>query len=106
MTSIPYILFSVSVDKFDFSTLLFWKRRRSAESDVASSSFSSSSAKSAPEDEVEEPPETKEVGVSLRGLTKSYGRGKLAVSDLSLDFFVGEVTGLLGHNGAGKSTAM
>ena len=50
------------------------------------------------------------VGVSLRGLTKIYrvsrNEEKIAVDNLSLDFRVGEVTALLGHNGAGKSTTM
>ncbi len=43
--------------------------------------------------------------VSLRRLCKRYG-SKAAVEDLSLDFYAGEVAGLLGHNGAGKSTTM
>ncbi len=43
--------------------------------------------------------------VSLRRLCKRYG-SKAAVEDLSLDFYEGEVAGLLGHNGAGKSTTM
>ena len=50
------------------------------------------------------------VGVSLRGLTKIYRisrtEEKIAVDNLTLDFRVGEVTALLGHNGAGKSTTM
>ncbi len=52
-----------------------------------------------------------EVGVSLQGLTKVYDassrkRRKVAVDGLTMDFHVGEVTCLLGHNGAGKSTTM
>ena len=50
------------------------------------------------------------IGVSLKGLTKIYasrkGKRKVAVDDLTLDFNIGEVTCLLGHNGAGKSTTM
>jgi ABC-type polysaccharide/polyol phosphate transport system ATPase subunit len=51
------------------------------------------------------------VGVSLTGLTKIYHESsrkkkKVAVDHLTMDFHVGEVTCLLGHNGAGKSTAM
>ena len=50
------------------------------------------------------------IGVSLQNLTKIFsisGKEKrVAVNDLSLDFHVGEVTALLGHNGAGKSTMM
>lgn len=45
------------------------------------------------------------VVLSLRGLTKSYG-DLLAVDDLSLDVFRGEILGFLGPNGAGKTTAI
>ena len=51
-----------------------------------------------------------QVGVSLTGLTKIFEsrrvRRKVAVDNLTMDFHVGEVTCLLGHNGAGKSTTM
>ena len=57
------------------------------------------------------PPEGKDVGVSVRNLCKVYnlvkkGEKKVAVNRLSLDFYQNEVTALLGHNGAGKSTTM
>lgn len=41
--------------------------------------------------------------VRLEKLSKSF-RGRLALSDLSLTIEPGEIFGLLGHNGAGKST--
>ena len=41
--------------------------------------------------------------IQLRNLTKAF-RGKPALHDLSLDVAQGEIYGLLGHNGAGKST--
>ena len=50
------------------------------------------------------------IGVSLKNLTKVYSIGKneerKAVNNLTLDFMMGDVTALLGHNGAGKSTMM
>ena len=42
--------------------------------------------------------------IALRNLTKSF-KGKPAVHGLTLDVPRGEIFGLLGHNGAGKSTA-
>ena len=46
----------------------------------------------------------------MENLTKIFcvsGQEKrVAVNNLTLDFHVGEVTALLGHNGAGKSTMM
>lgn len=43
--------------------------------------------------------------ISLRQVTKTFG-SRVAVEDLSLTVPRGEVFGLLGHNGAGKSTAI
>lgn len=42
--------------------------------------------------------------IELRGLKKSF-KGKPALHGLSLEVRRGEIFGLLGHNGAGKSTA-
>ncbi|GAA1644147.1 hypothetical protein GCM10009733_046550 [Nonomuraea maheshkhaliensis] len=43
--------------------------------------------------------------IEVRELTKRYG-STLAVSGLTFDVRPGQVTGFLGHNGAGKSTTM
>ena len=43
--------------------------------------------------------------ISIRHLTRSYG-DVVAVDDVSLEIERGEVVGLLGHNGAGKTTVM
>ncbi len=90
-------LFDYIVDKFRISNLYFWKKQKKTEMDNKSVS--------------QVDPENNEViGISLRNLTKIYhgkgGKTKVAVRDLSLDFRAGEVTALLGHNGAGKSTTM
>ncbi len=46
-----------------------------------------------------------DVILSLKGLQKSYGE-LVAVKDLSLDVYRGEVFGFLGPNGAGKTTTI
>ena len=46
-----------------------------------------------------------EPSVSVRNLTKSFS-GRAVVDELSFDVQKGEVFGLLGHNGAGKSTTI
>src|SRR5271169_3623637 len=41
--------------------------------------------------------------ISVAGLTRHY-RGQLALDDVTLDLEPGSITGLLGRNGAGKTT--
>jgi D-xylose transport system ATP-binding protein len=43
--------------------------------------------------------------VELRNMSKAFG-GIRAVDDVSFDLYPGEVVGVLGHNGAGKSVLM
>lgn len=43
--------------------------------------------------------------IRIENLTKNYG-GKLALDDLNLTINDGEIFGLIGHNGAGKSTTI
>lgn len=58
----------------------------------------------------EEEPSHLKCGVSFHHLVKSYdsstGVTKLAVDDLCLNFYEGQITSFLGHNGAGKTTTM
>jgi ABC-2 type transport system ATP-binding protein len=49
--------------------------------------------------------DTQQVTLSASQLTRRFG-GKTIVHDLSLTLKHGEILGLLGHNGAGKSTTM
>ena len=51
-------------------------------------------------------PNAKEV-VSVKGLYKRYSRkAAWAVTDVTFNCYEGEIVGLLGHNGAGKSTTL
>lgn len=53
----------------------------------------------------EDEPSNKNAGIKIRGLRKVYGN-KVAVNNLNLNIYENEITVLLGHNGAGKSTTM
>ena len=44
-------------------------------------------------------------GIELINLTKKFG-SKTVVNNLSMNIYQGQITVLLGHNGAGKSTTM
>ena len=44
--------------------------------------------------------------LSIQHLHKVFGDGKVAVDDLCLEAYSGEIFALLGHNGAGKTTAL
>ncbi|XP_063977334.1 uncharacterized protein LOC135162614 [Diachasmimorpha longicaudata] len=55
---------------------------------------------------------TSEPGIRIRGLKKIYTKGLFktskveALKGVSMDFYKGQITALLGHNGAGKTTMM
>lgn len=44
--------------------------------------------------------------IEVRNLTKRWRKERLALDDVSFDLRQGEILGLLGHNGAGKSTVL
>ena len=47
----------------------------------------------------------REIAIRTRGLTKQYGE-RLAVNDLNLEVYRGDIFGFLGPNGAGKTTTI
>ncbi|CAG0880411.1 unnamed protein product [Darwinula stevensoni] len=51
-------------------------------------------------------PKTLKCGVVVQNLRKVYEDGKLAVDNLNLSFYEGQITAFLGHNGAGKTTTI
>ena len=44
--------------------------------------------------------------LDIRHYSKSYGEGKKAADDVSLRVMPGDISGVIGHNGAGKSTTI
>lgn len=55
---------------------------------------------------LEQEPLNVPIGVSVQNLTKIYEDSKVAVDDLSINFYENQITSFLGHNGAGKTTTM
>lgn len=49
----------------------------------------------------------KEMLISVKNLAKKYGgKTNYAVEDINIEGYAGEIIGILGHNGAGKSTTI
>src|SRR6516164_6237839 len=44
--------------------------------------------------------------ISVRNLSKQFTRGRRALDDVNFEVKEKEIVGLLGHNGAGKSTVL
>ena len=55
---------------------------------------------------IEEEPIGLKAGVQIKGLTKQYNKDKRAVNSIHINMYENQITALLGHNGAGKSTTM
>ena len=55
---------------------------------------------------IEKEPNHLNLGVSVQHLHKVYPNGKVAIEDLNLGFYEGQITSFLGHNGAGKTTTI
>ena len=53
----------------------------------------------------EREPSDKDIAVKIINLHKKFGRLR-AVNGINFNLFQGQITALLGHNGAGKSTTM
>ncbi|XP_075213435.1 phospholipid-transporting ATPase ABCA1-like isoform X2 [Lycorma delicatula] len=61
---------------------------------------------SASNENCEGDPTSLKIGISIHNLTKVYPNGKVAVRDLSINFYEDQITSFLGHNGAGKTTTI
>ncbi|KAF5277493.1 hypothetical protein FQR65_LT03830 [Abscondita terminalis] len=55
---------------------------------------------------IEDDPSDLEIGIKIQHLGKRFSGNKAAVKDLSLNVYKDQITVLLGHNGAGKTSTM
>jgi ATP-binding cassette, subfamily A (ABC1), member 3 len=86
-------------EKWNFPfTLKFWRGETRNETPLDLETEISSNRQS-----FEESPKGKTVGVAIRNLRKVFVE-KVAVEGLNLDIYEGQITVLLGHNSAGKTT--
>lgn len=77
----------------------FWKQYKVVDMELDENDFRGHA-------NVEEASGRKIPGITLKNLRKVYPDGKTAVVGLSLQMYQNQITVLLGHNGAGKSTVM
>ncbi|KAK5642705.1 hypothetical protein RI129_008872 [Pyrocoelia pectoralis] len=60
----------------------------------------------APNDNHDKEPVHLQPGIQIKNIGKIYSNKKMAVRDFSLNMYKDQITVLLGHNGAGKTTVM
>uniref|UniRef100_A0A0R3RQ99 ABC transporter domain-containing protein n=1 Tax=Elaeophora elaphi TaxID=1147741 RepID=A0A0R3RQ99_9BILA len=65
-----------------------------------------SSAPIAVSDNYEQEPNDLKLAIDICNLVKIYGNGTKALDGLNMRFYESQITALLGHNGAGKTTAI
>lgn len=77
-----------------------------AEKDADENQSEYSGAVYTPNDEFEPEPTNCLVGIQVKDLRKTYDNGKIACKGITFNMYYDQTTVLLGHNGAGKSTAI
>ena len=91
--------------RYFFVTRSYWfgpkKSKTGPDSELEMGGLSGSRSKN-----VEKEPTHLPLGVSVQHLHKVYPNGKVAIEDLNLNFYEGQITSFLGHNGAGKTTTI
>lgn len=80
-------------------TINYWRGERRVEADPYFNNIKRS-------ENIERSPVYMLPGIEIRNLRKVYENSKVAVHGLHMKMFEGEITVLLGHNGAGKTTSM
>lgn len=81
------------------------KSKVDREDDYSSLNSEALNADDSSRDNFEEEPADARIGIQIANLTKYFGT-KIAVNKVSLNLFEDQITVLLGHNGAGKTTCM
>ncbi|XP_063962912.1 phospholipid-transporting ATPase ABCA1-like isoform X2 [Lytechinus pictus] len=92
---------------FPFTYSYWFGHGKSKDMDGERIDMSHARFRGAPNSDFEADPAHLPLGVAIRHLLKIYSTGKkLAVDNLSVNFYEGQITSFLGHNGAGKTTTM
>lgn len=116
-TSIVYILITLYIEKvfpgeygvpekwnFPFERE-FWMGKEKIDEENQSDS-SSINPITTPNENFEPEPTNCVPGIKVKNLRKTYANGKIACKGITFNIYYDQTTVLLGHNGAGKSTAI
>lgn len=99
--------YGVSKPWYFIFTTEFWRDARQynrfEDSEIESYEFPRSNSNKM---NFESEPMNKPIGMEIRNLTKKFTKDKAAVNGLCLNIYDNQITCLLGHNGAGKTTAI
>ena len=101
-------LYFILTPKFWRTTFLgqLFCHRATKVSEYAEQGFKKHSKKGKSRDKyIEQEPQHLPQGISIREMSRKF-KERTVVNNLSLNFFEGQITALLGHNGAGKSTTI
>uniref|UniRef100_A0A183H4M8 ABC transporter domain-containing protein n=1 Tax=Onchocerca flexuosa TaxID=387005 RepID=A0A183H4M8_9BILA len=86
-----------------FITPRYWRGDKYVKQSISDANFTTPIN---PSDNYEQEPTDLKLAVDISNLFKIYGNGTKALDGLNMRFYESQITALLGHNGAGKTTAI
>ncbi|VDK64160.1 unnamed protein product [Onchocerca ochengi] len=96
-------IYGVPQPFYFFITPRYWRSDKYVKQSISDANFTVPIEAS---DNFEQEPVDLKLAVDISNLVKIYGNGTKALDGLNMRFYESQITALLGHNGAGKTTAI